>query len=60
MNSQILARDGFQLDRSLIYTGVTRTKQECLIVGDYNALARGIETTRKKETVLSALCADEI
>lgn len=55
----ILARDGFQLDRSLIYTGVTRTKQECLIVGDYNALARGIETTRKKDTVLGCLAAAE-
>ncbi|MBQ9502872.1 MAG: AAA family ATPase [Lentisphaeria bacterium] len=51
----VLARDKFQLDRSLIYTGVTRTKEECVIVGDYAAFASGIAATRKKDSVLQCL-----
>jgi len=55
----ILARDTFQLDRSLIYTGVTRTKMECVIVGDYNALAKGIGNVRKKDTVMQCLAIED-
>lgn len=51
----ILARDAFQLDRSMIYTGVTRTKSECIIVGDYNTLARGIGNVKRKQTVMQCL-----
>lgn len=51
----ILARDAFQLDRSMIYTGVTRTKNECIIVGDYNTLARGIGNVKRKQTVMQCL-----
>lgn len=51
----LLARDKFQLDRSLIYTAVTRTKQECVIVGDYNALAAGIQNVRTKTTVIQLM-----
>ena len=51
----ILTRDRFQLDRSLIYTGVTRTKAECVIVGDYSAFAAGISAIRTKNSVLQCL-----
>ena len=51
----ILPRDAFQLERSLIYTAVTRTKGECVIVGDYGTFAKGISTVRMKRTVLKML-----
>jgi exodeoxyribonuclease V alpha subunit len=51
----MLARDKFQLERSLIYTGVTRTREECVLVGDYNALASGINHVRTKTTVLQLI-----
>ena len=51
----MLARDKFQLDRSLIYTGVTRTREECVLVGDFNALAAGISHVRTKKTVLQLI-----
>ena len=54
----VLPRDKFQLDRSLVYTGVTRTREECCVVGDYNALAHSIATTRKKDTVLQCMTAE--
>ncbi len=54
-----LMRDSFQLDRSLIYTGVTRTRKECVIVGDYNAMIKGIGNVRKKRTVLQCLSAEK-
>ena len=56
----ILARDKFQLDRSLIYTGVTRTRSECVVVGDYSVFASGIAASRKKDTVLQCLAPTEI
>lgn len=56
----ILARDAFQLDRSLIYTGVTRAKAECVIVGDYNTMAKGIGNVRKKKTVMQCIAIDEL
>lgn len=54
----VLARDAFQLERSLVYTGVTRTKSECTIVGDYNTLIRSIGIIRKKDTVMQCLAID--
>lgn len=51
----LLARDKFQLDRSLIYTAATRTKEECVIVGDYQALAAGISQIRTKKTCLQLI-----
>lgn len=51
----MLTRDKFQLERSLIYTGVTRTREECVLVGDYNALASGINHVRTKTTVLQLI-----
>lgn len=54
----VLGRDSFQLDRSLVYTGVTRTRSECTIVGDYNTLIRSIGIIRKKDTVMQCLAID--
>lgn len=51
----ITARDAFQLDRGMIYTGVTRSREECIIVGNYNILARGIGTVRKKQTAMQCI-----
>lgn len=56
----ILARDSFQLDRSLIYTGVTRTREECIVVGDYNTLAKGIGFVRKKQTAMHCMAVSEL
>lgn len=55
----ILTRDKFQLDQSLIYTGVTRTKEECVVIGDYGAFADGINATKTKTTVLQCLMREE-
>lgn len=56
----VLARDSFTLDRSLVYTGVTRTKSECVIVGDYGAFAKSIQTIKHKDTVLQCLAIGEL
>jgi len=55
----VLARDKFQLDRSLVYTGVTRTRAECVIIGDYAAFASSIAASRKKDSVLQCIAQDE-
>lgn len=55
----VLSRDAFQLDRSLVYTGVTRTKTECVIVGDYNTFMQSIQKTRKKDTVMQCLAIED-
>jgi len=54
----VLGRDSFQLDRSLVYTGVTRTRSECTIIGDYNAFIRSIGVIRKKDTVMQCLAIE--
>jgi len=48
-------KDAFSLTRSLIYTAVTRTKRECIVVGDYAALCAGINKVSAKQTVLAHL-----
>ena len=55
----MLARDKFQLDRSLIYTGVTRTREECVVVGDFNAMAAGVSHVRTKMTVMQLIAKGE-
>jgi exodeoxyribonuclease V alpha subunit len=51
-----LSRDTWSLlDRSLIYTAVTRTREQCLVVVQPRALQQGIETRRVKTTVLQEL-----
>ena len=51
----LLSRDKFQLDRSLVYTGVTRTQKECVVIGDHAALESAIAVQRKKNTCLQCL-----
>ena len=51
----LLSRDKFQLDRSLVYTGVTRTQKECVVIGDHAALESAIAVQRKKNSVLQCL-----
>ena len=48
-------KDAFSLSRSLIYTAVTRTKRECIVMGDYAALCAGINRQPAKQTVLRYL-----
>lgn len=51
-----LSRDAHSLlDRSLIYTAVTRTQEKCLVVGQKNALWQGIQSERVKRTVIQEL-----
>jgi len=47
-----LMRDKFTLNRALIYTAVTRTKQRCIVVGQVSALASSMQCERKKQTVI--------
>ncbi|MBO4304640.1 MAG: AAA family ATPase [Lentisphaeria bacterium] len=54
-----LPRDRFQLERSLIYTGVTRTKKECIVIGDYNTFCAAIQTTKAKDTVMQCISLEE-
>ncbi len=53
-----LERDSFSLlDRSLIYTAVTRAKEHCIVVGQLKALRDGIKTVRNKTTVFQELAS---
>lgn len=47
-----LMRDRFILDRSLVYTAVTRTRCECLVAGQLPALAQALGSSKGKETVI--------
>lgn len=52
----VLERDSFALlTRPLIYTAVTRTQKECIVVGQVQALAKGINATTNKRTVIQEL-----
>lgn len=50
-----LGRDRFLLDRSLIYTAVTRTKKECIVIGSFAALESAINRQREKVTVMQKI-----
>jgi exodeoxyribonuclease V alpha subunit len=43
------------LDRSLLYTGVTRTKQACVVVGEVAAVYSAIDKVGHKRTVLQQI-----
>jgi len=43
------------MDRSLIYTAITRTKQACVVVGELAAFWQGIQKINHKRTVLQEL-----
>jgi exodeoxyribonuclease V alpha subunit len=49
-------RDTFGLlDRSLLYTGVTRTKQACCVVGELGAVWTAIDRVNRKRTIIQEL-----
>lgn len=51
-----MARDSHALlDRSLIYTAVTRATKNCVVVGQVSALKFGIKNVRKKTTCIQEL-----
>lgn len=51
-----LSRDARALlSRPLIYTAVTRTREQCFVVGERWAFQRGCETVTQKSTVLQQL-----
>ena len=50
-----LNRDSFSLDRSLVYTAVTRTKKQCVVVGQSSALRRSLQTIKHKETIIQLI-----
>ena len=51
-----LSRDSFALlDKSLIYTGVTRAKRECIVLGELNAMRDALRKNTQKTTVLQYL-----
>ena len=50
-----LNRDYFMLERALTYTAVTRTQQDCIIVGQLNALRASLSMIKSKETVIQNL-----
>lgn len=55
-----LGRDAFALlDRSLIYTAVTRTQKECRVLGETGAFIDGIHRVRHKRTVIQELANAE-
>ena len=42
----IVNQDIFQLDRSILYTAITRAKKRCVIIGTKKALLKAIKTTK--------------
>jgi exodeoxyribonuclease V alpha subunit len=47
------------LDRKLLYTGVTRTKNECLVVGELSSVYAAIQRANAKRTILQQLSEGE-
>ena len=45
------------LDRALLYTGVTRTKQACCVVGELGAVWTAIDKVNHKRTIIQELAA---
>ena len=50
-----LNRDRFMLDRSLVYTAITRTKEHCFVAGQISAIRNALDTIKEKETVFQLL-----
>lgn len=49
-------RDGWGLlDRALLYTGVTRTKEACCVVGELSAVWAAIDKVNRKRTIIQIL-----
>ena len=47
------------LDRSLFYTGVTRTKESCVVVGELGAAWMAIDRVNAKRTIMAELARNE-
>ena len=45
----------FQLNRNLIYTGISRAKKSCTVIGQMKAFYGGINRENKKKTILQYL-----
>jgi exodeoxyribonuclease V alpha subunit len=53
-----LRRDAHSLlSRSLIYTAVTRTREECVVVGQKSAFERGCSNIKSKKTIIQQLAS---
>jgi ATP-dependent exoDNAse (exonuclease V) alpha subunit len=53
-------RDMFGLlDRSLLYTAVTRTREACMVMGEMSAIYSAIDKVTKKRTVMQELARGE-
>jgi ATP-dependent exoDNAse (exonuclease V) alpha subunit len=53
-----LDRDSWGLlDRSLLYTGVTRTRTACCVVGELSAVWAAIDKVNHKRTIIQELAA---
>ena len=51
-----IERDSYMLlSRSLLYTAVTRTQKECIIIGQPSAVTRAIGSVHNKKTVMQEL-----
>lgn len=55
-------KDSYTLDRSLIYTAITRGKKKVLIIGDADQIAKAVKNTKSRErrTNLLDLLREEI
>lgn len=52
----VLSRDAYALlDRAMIYTGVTRAKAECLVIGELGAFTTAIRHQTKKHTAMQRI-----
>jgi exodeoxyribonuclease V alpha subunit len=47
------------LDRSLLYTAVTRTKEACCVVGELSAVFTAVERVNHKRTIIQLLAEDQ-
>ncbi len=56
----VLNRDAFALlDKALIYTGVTRAKRECIVIGELNAMRDALRKNSTKTTILQHFLKNE-
>lgn len=54
-----LSRDVRSLSRPLIYTAVTRTREQCIVAGERWAFNQGCQTVTQKNTVIQRLAMGE-
>ncbi len=55
-----LSRDSYALlDKAMIYTGVTRAKHECIVIGELNAIRDALRRNTSKQTILQYLLKND-